>query len=420
MIGFLLAIVSDSVLAYRMSEEVFAMEDERISYGMGAIIGGICGIVIAVLNYFLMFGMTGHSDFQSAPIWIGFLLAIVGASVGCFVVRILNSQYSSNIQSKNKMISEIKKTLDLDHGYTGSKYEKNLLSYFNYYAKLKRNDFFLDLEPVFYGAIIGALVGFFSCLCSCVAVQGNIESINVLYPASIVTLAVLGAIAGAIVRVYCKNEIKEMNDEIQENYIKELTAEKERAAIELVEKQRRAAIELEEKQRRAAIELEEKQRAIKLKEEQRRAAIKAEEKRKQIEAKLAESTSKLQQIHNKSILSDNDLSDIASAFELRKNIPKEREKLRKALQADKEKIYSKTLSALGDRKLKERLSLAITGFKILQMIEPGNQEYKTAIERLTDPSKLVTKENGFDLTSKYAQPLRDLAASSRSKKEKKT
>jgi hypothetical protein len=180
--------------------------------------------------------------------------------------------------------------------------------------------------------------------------------------------------------------IKEMNNEIQANYIKELTAEKERQIIKL---------ELEENQRLTEIEVKKKL--------------------KQTEAKLAASNRRIQQINDKVILSDNDLSDIASAFELRKDIPEETEKLRRALKADEEKIYSKSL-AVWDNISKERLSLAITSFKILQMIEPGNHEYKTAIERLTDPSKLMeaAKANGFDVMSKYSQPLRDLAAISRS------
>jgi hypothetical protein len=158
-----------------------------------------------------MYIFTGYHDFQSAPVWLGLLLAIVGVSVGCFVVHLLNSRYSDNIQNKNKTISRFEQMVSKAQDYRGyyKDYRGILSNEFNY-AKdhFNTRNYSYDIEPVYNGAIIGALAGFFSCFCSCVAVQGDIENINVLYPASIVTLAILGAIAGAIVRVYCNGEIK--------------------------------------------------------------------------------------------------------------------------------------------------------------------------------------------------------------------
>jgi hypothetical protein len=52
---------------------------------------------------------------------------------------------------------------------------------------------------------------------------------------------------GAVVKVYCNSEIKEMNDEIEENYKKELAAEKERQRIKFESEENQRLTEIEVK-----------------------------------------------------------------------------------------------------------------------------------------------------------------------------
>jgi putative effector of murein hydrolase LrgA (UPF0299 family) len=301
-----------------MSEEVVTIEKERISNVAGATIGGIAGIFIGLVNCGLL-AMFNSGDVLAPTIAICIVLAITGCIIGHLVVNRVNH----------------------------------------------RRKIYLDADYISYGSLIGALTGLFVCVG-----YGVIElpdDVNVMYPASILTLAILGTITSGIVAFYVNDEIKELEEQKKERINTELGLEAER--------------------RKKEAELAKEQKMIK--------------------AKLAETAIKIQQIHSKTILSDEDLSVIVKAFELRENIPDETENLRRELKADEDKIYVKSLSNIKE----DSLLLAITGFKVLQMIEPGNHEYTTAVARLTDPTILieVAKANGFNYTSRYANPLRTLA-----------
>jgi hypothetical protein len=161
-----------------MSKEVVTIEKERISYAVGAIIGGISGVFIGLVNCFFL-AMFRSGNFLEPTIAICILLAIVGCIIGLRVVNQINH----------------------------------------------RRKIYIDAEYISYGSMIGALTGLFVCVGYCVIELP--DDVNAMYPVSILTLAILGTITSGIVSIYVNEEIKELEEQkiAREKELKKKVAE---------------------------------------------------------------------------------------------------------------------------------------------------------------------------------------------------
>jgi hypothetical protein len=275
------------------------------------------------------------------------VLAIAGAIAGGIIASKLNKEYVETMEYTKKKMLEYYRDIDIN-------------------VSLGEADFG---NGIFYGSLIGLYIGIFICFSS-YFVDKSISGITL--GLSDVVLAALGAIAGFVVTDFWNIESRELGNEISNEIDKEKELKRKEAELE------------EQRKRKAAEE---------------------EKARQEIANKLKTMHSKIQNVEYKRN-SESYYKIIIEAFELCESIPGETAKLVKELDTEKQKIHTEALN----NALNGNSPLAISGFRLLSRFEPDNHEYRTAIERLTDTNKLIesAKSYGFDLTSGYASPLREL------------